>query len=184
MASSRSPSSAANTTATSLEKDTNTGTSVSRGDRVGEASDKKLPAKKRAIDTGRKSPSRTSGLDGEALPRELAEKDSKGKAISNKGRKIVKNKNVYQQPLKSLKAFKPKKIAKSGEESEQIRSALRKNFVFSDLAGRALVPLVDAFELCMFDSGKVIIRQGEPGRMFGSAFLRFSTLVRSSILDS
>jgi hypothetical protein len=70
---------------------------------------------------------------------------------------------VYQQPLKSLKAFRPKVIAKSPDESGQILAALRRNFVFSGMDGRAVAPLVDAFELCGFDAGDTIIRQGEPG---------------------
>jgi hypothetical protein len=156
--------------------------SVARGDSLGDKSDKKLPVKKRAIDTGKISPSRTSDSNGEMFPIDPAGTASKGKTKSKKGRKIFKNKNVYQQPLKSLKAFKPKTIVKSTEESEQIRSALRKNFVFSDLDSRALVPLVDAFELCLFDSGKVIIRQGDPGTIFGSPFVRWSAFVGTPLL--
>ena len=134
--------------------------------------DKKPTFKKRAIDSRRSdrdpprnSPSAAASSEdsddgGKARP---ARSSSKGKAAKKKGRKIVKNKNVYQHPLKSLREFKPRVIAKSPEESGQILAALRRNFVFSGMDGRAVAPLVDAFELCGFRAGDTIIRQGEPG---------------------
>jgi hypothetical protein len=132
---------------------------------------KKPTYKKRAIGSrrsdrdpapaaGAASPSSDSDNDG--ARRSARSSSSKAKA-KKKGRKIVKNKNVYQQPLKSLREFRPKVIAKSPDESAQILAALRRNFVFSGMDGRAVAPLVDAFELCGFRAGDTIIRQGEPG---------------------
>jgi hypothetical protein len=133
--------------------------SAGNADRREESANKTLPVKKRGIDTSRRASSELD--DGSSSIRSTWEEKTKN---NKKGRKIIKNKNVYQQPLKSLKKFSPKFISKAPEESEQIRAALGKNFVFSDLDKSALAPLVDAFELCSFRSGETIIKQGDPGQ--------------------
>lgn len=81
-------------------------------------------------------------------------------------RHFMKNKNVYQQPLPSIKSFKPRVIPKNNIESELIYKALSKNFVFSDLSKEDLAPLVAAFEPCEFQEGDTIIKQGDPGDYF------------------
>jgi cAMP-dependent protein kinase regulator len=75
-------------------------------------------------------------------------------------------KNVYQQPLQHKQDFCPPTFAHTDAERELIKSALRRNFVFSDLSSRDLKPLIAAFEVCVFAANQTIISQGEPGDFF------------------
>jgi len=93
------------------------------------------------------------------------------KSLTKKGKKAVvaamRFDNVYQQPLPANVAELTKqKSEKNVLEKELLLSALAKNFVFSDLDRKALMPLVDAFEACSFQKGDVIIKQGDPGDYF------------------
>lgn len=74
--------------------------------------------------------------------------------------------NVYQKPLEDVSGFKPPVYPKNALEKELIQTALRKNFVFSDLGAQSLAPMVDAFEQCSFETDAMIIRQGDPGDFF------------------
>eukprot|EP00523_Entomoneis_sp_CCMP467_P000550 CAMPEP_0168755392 /NCGR_PEP_ID=MMETSP0724-20121128/20044_1 /TAXON_ID=265536 /ORGANISM="Amphiprora sp., Strain CCMP467" /LENGTH=879 /DNA_ID=CAMNT_0008804003 /DNA_START=171 /DNA_END=2810 /DNA_ORIENTATION=+ len=74
--------------------------------------------------------------------------------------------NVYQKTPEFKEGFKPPKFKKTDEEKDLIKKALRKNFVFAELTGRELRPLISAFEPCEFDSGDFIIKQHDPGDYF------------------
>jgi cAMP-dependent protein kinase regulator len=75
-------------------------------------------------------------------------------------------KNVYQQPLQHKQDFCPPTFKHTDAERDLIKSALRRNFVFSDLSSRDLQPLIAAFEICFFAANQTIISQGEPGDFF------------------
>lgn len=76
--------------------------------------------------------------------------------------------NVYQQPLQTMhhESFQPPTFSRTPSEIKQIRTALRRNFVFKDLLERDLDPLIQAFEKIEFQRHDVIIRQGDPGDYF------------------
>ena len=75
-------------------------------------------------------------------------------------------KNIYQKPLFVQPDFQPPKFDHSDDETEIINTALKKNFVFSDLGTKELVPFMQAFEKCTFKAGEVIITQGDKGDFF------------------
>jgi len=75
-------------------------------------------------------------------------------------------KNIYQKPLFAQPDFEPPKFHHSDDEIESINKALQKNFVFSDLGQKELIPFMEAFEKCTFKAGEVIITQGDKGDYF------------------
>jgi cAMP-dependent protein kinase regulator len=74
--------------------------------------------------------------------------------------------NVYQKPLAAKPEYKPPKFDRTEEELLVIRAALKKNFVFSDLETRDLLPLMNAFEKVQYGPEETIITQGAPGDYF------------------
>jgi cAMP-dependent protein kinase regulator len=74
--------------------------------------------------------------------------------------------NVYQKPLAAKPEYKTPKFDRTEEELLVIRAALKKNFVFSDLETRDLLPLMSAFEKVQYGLEETIITQGAPGDYF------------------
>lgn len=82
--------------------------------------------------------------------------------------KKTRTQSIRAKPLRDNGAgYEPKLIQKSKEDQLTIHRALKKNFVFDQLADAALEQLVQAFEsVTTYGIDDVIIRQGEEGDYF------------------
>jgi cAMP-dependent protein kinase regulator len=76
--------------------------------------------------------------------------------------------NIFVPPLQpeEVASFQPPKFRKAQEEANFIQTALKKNFVFTNLSEQQMKTILYAFERVEFSWGKEIIKQGEEGDYF------------------
>jgi len=76
--------------------------------------------------------------------------------------------NVFAKPFdqQDVSSFQAPRFAKTEEDMEFLRNAMRKNFVFTNLSVRQMMTMLDAFEKVQYGPQTKIVTQGEEGDYF------------------
>jgi len=104
--------------------------------------------------------SESEEMDQSEIDREEEEWAERRRSVANR-KKMAISAEVYCPD--NIKSFKPKVIPKKNEQKEQIKTILRRNFMFNGLEEKDQNIVVDAMEIRDFKPNDYVIRQGDDG---------------------